>query len=93
MPANKQSADNYREAISSKPNMLNLDTNFLLASLLWGTIGSGYFLYGKKQTSAVCMIGGLALIVISCFIGSAFLLSLVSIVLIVGMHHLMRLGY
>jgi hypothetical protein len=73
--------------------MLNLDTNFLLASLLWGTIGSGYFLYGKKQTSAVSMIGGLALIVISCFIGSAFVLSLISIALIGGMHRLMRLGY
>ena len=73
--------------------MLNLDTNFLLASLLWGTVGSGYFLYGKKQAAAVPMIGGLVLIVLSFFISSAFLLSLISIALIVGMHRLMRLGY
>lgn len=68
-------------------------TNFLLASLLWGTIGSGYFAYGKKQGSAVPMVGGLILIGISFFIGATLLLSLVSIALIVAMHWLMRRGY
>lgn len=68
-------------------------TSFLLASLLWGTIGSGYFLYGKKQGAAVPMAGGLLLIGISFFIDAALMLSLVSIGLIVAMHWLMRRGY
>ena len=73
--------------------MLNLDTNFLLASLLWGSVGGGYFLFGKKQAAATPMVGGLVLITISCFIGSAIALSLVSVALIAAMHWLMRLGY
>lgn len=68
------------------------DTNFLLASLLWGSIGTGYFLYGKKQGAAVPLAGGLGLIAVSYFIGSALLLSLVSIALIFAMHWLMRRG-
>lgn len=68
-------------------------TSFLLASLLWGTIGSGYFLYGKKQGAPVPMAGGLLLIGISFFIDAALMLSLVSIGLIVAMHWLMRRGY
>ena len=69
------------------------DTNFLLASLLWGSIGTGYFIYGKKQGAAIPLIGGLALVGISYFIGSALALSLVSIALILAMHWLMRRGY
>ena len=70
-----------------------LDTNFLLASLLWGSVGTGYFLYGKKQGAAVPLAGGLVLIAVSYFIGSALLLSLVSVALISAMHWLMRRGY
>jgi hypothetical protein len=80
-------------ADGSADNCSMLDTNFLLASLLWGTIGSGYFIYGKKQGAGVPLAGGLVLIGISYFIGSAVILSLVSIALIFGMHWLMRRGY
>jgi len=34
------------------------NTSFLFASLVWGAIGAGYFIYGKKQRSFVPMIGG-----------------------------------
>jgi hypothetical protein len=71
--------------------MLNM--NFLLASLIWGAVGSGYFIYGKKQGAAVPLGGGLCLIALSYFIGSAWILSLVSISVIAAMHWLMRLGY
>lgn len=73
--------------------MFNLDANFLLASLLWGTVGTGYIIYGKKQTAAVPLVGGLLLVAISFFITSALILTLVSIGLIAAMHWLMRLGY
>jgi hypothetical protein len=32
---------------------------FLLASLLWGSIGVGYFVYGKKQQSLSPMVKGI----------------------------------
>ena len=28
-----------------------LDANFLFASLIWGSVGAGYFIYGKRQQS------------------------------------------
>ena len=67
--------------------------NFLLASLVWGTVGTGYVVYGKKQGASVPLAGGLALIGCSYFIPSALLLSLVSVSLIVLMHWLMRRGF
>ena len=35
-----------------------LDANFLFASLIWGTIGFGYFIFGKKQQHWPAMAGG-----------------------------------
>lgn len=69
------------------------DTNTLLASLIWGTVGTGYIVYGKKQAAAVPLVGGLTLVALSYFIGHPLLLSLVSISLIVAMHWLMRRGF
>ena len=44
------------------------DTNFLLASLLWGSVGAGYCLYGKKRGETIPLGGGLALIGLSYFV-------------------------
>ena len=57
-------------------------TDFLLSSLLWGSIGVGCVIYGKKQTEAVPLIGGMALVAVSYFIPSALWMSLVSLSLI-----------
>ena len=57
-------------------------TDSLLSSLLWGSIGVGCVIYGKKQTEAVPLIGGLALVAVSYFAPSALWMSLVSLVLI-----------
>lgn len=67
--------------------------NVLLASLVWGTVGMGYLVYGKKQGASVPLAGGLALIGCSYLIPSALLLSLVSVALIALMHWLMRRGF
>ena len=69
------------------------NTNFLFASLIWGSVGVGYFIYGKKQGSWVPMTGGILMIVVSYFVGSALLMSLISIGLIAGIHALLRRGY
>ena len=67
-----------------------LNTNFLFASLIWGSVGAAYFIYGKKQTEPVPLVGGLLMIGVSCFVGSALLMSLIGIALIVGVYLLMR---
>ena len=62
------------------------DTNFLFASLVWGSIGAGYWLYGKKQRSMPTMAGGGALLVASYVLESALTLSLVSLAIMVGVY-------
>jgi hypothetical protein len=69
------------------------NANFLFASLIWGSVGVGYFIYGKKQRSSVPMIGGIVIIAVSYLIGSALLMSLLSIGIILGIYVLWKRGY
>ena len=65
----------------------------MLASLLWGSIGTGLCVYGKKQAAGVPLAGGLALIAVSCLVGSALVMSGISLALLGGMAWLIRSGY
>lgn len=47
------------------------DTNFLLASLIFSSIGLGYFIYGRKQKQRAMYYAGIGLMVYPYFI-SAF---------------------
>ena len=69
------------------------DTNYLLVSLLWGAIGAGCIVYGKKQGAAVPLIGGFALVGISYLVNSALLLSFLSFALIGAMYWGVKRGY
>lgn len=69
------------------------DTNFLFASLVWGSIGVGYCVYGRRQRSWVPTVGGLLMVVVSYAIGSALLMSLISLGLIAAVYFLLRRGY
>jgi len=70
-----------------------LNTNWLFVSLIWGSIGIGYFIYGKKQKSWVPMLGGAGMIAASYFVGSALLMSLICAGLIAGVYLLLKSGY
>jgi len=70
-----------------------LDTNFLFASLIWGSIGMGYFIYGKKAQSYVPMIGGVLMIAVSYFVASALLMSLISLGIMAGVYWLLKHGW
>ena len=70
-----------------------LDANYLFASLIWGSIGVGYFIYGKKQQAILPMLGGVVMILVSYFVVSAFFMSLTSIGLMIGIYLLMKQGY
>jgi hypothetical protein len=67
--------------------------SFLLASLLWGTVGFGYFIYGKKQGLWVPMIGGVVLMALSYLGGTALIMSLLSLAVIGAVYFLCREGY
>ena len=69
------------------------NTSFLFASLLWGSIGMGYFIYGKKQQSLTAMVGGILMIMVSYFVGSALLMSLICISVILVVYGLLKRGY
>lgn len=55
---------------------MNENTHTLVASLIWGAIGMGLFVYGKRQQAMTPLFGGVLLIGISYFIGSALYMSL-----------------
>ena len=70
-----------------------LNTHFLFASLIWGSVGVGYFIYGKRQSSWLLMVGGVLMIFASYFVSSALVMSLVCAGLIVAVYTLVKRGY
>ncbi len=69
------------------------NTGSLFASLLWGSIGLGYFIYGKKQQSFAAMGGGILMMAVSYFIGSALAMSLVCLGIMAAVYWLAKGGY
>lgn len=69
------------------------NASFLFASLVWGSVGFGYFIYGKKQGSWIPMVGGIVMIAASYLAGTALLMSLISIGIIAAVWFLLREGY
>jgi hypothetical protein len=57
-------------------------TAVLLWGLLFGSIGLGYFIYGKKQSAAVPLVCGLGLMIFPYFVPNTMLLVGVGAVLI-----------
>ena len=62
--------------------MFEMDsTAVLLWGLLFGSIGFGYFLYGKKQKAVVPLVTGIVLCVVPYFIANVYALVMVGVVL------------
>jgi hypothetical protein len=51
--------------------------------VIFGSIGMGYFIYGKKQRRGAALLSGFALIVIPYVVSNVFLLVMIGIVLMV----------
>ena len=58
-----------------------MTTSSLLWSVLFGALGSGYFLYGKKQRLPIPLICGLLLIFFPYFFSSVYALVIVGVAL------------
>jgi hypothetical protein len=67
--------------------MANLfNTNMLFASMLWGSIGGGIFIFGWKQKSVIPIVGGLLMVGASYFVDSWLYMSIASVMIIAGMY-------
>lgn len=58
-----------------------MDTATLLWGMLFGAIGVGYFIYGKRQAMLMPLVCGLALCVYPWFVSGAWLTLIVGLVL------------
>ena len=58
--------------------------SYLFAALVWGSIGLGFAIYGKRQWAMVPLLGGILLMGISYLISSALYMSLVGVMLVAG---------
>ncbi len=70
---------------------MNMDT--LWASMLWGAVGSGFAIYGKKQGRPVPLVGGLAMIGATYFCETALVMSIVGVALTAGIWWLTKQGF
>jgi hypothetical protein len=60
-----------------------LDTSSLLWGLLFGSVGLGFLIYGRKQRAVVPLVCGLALMIFPYFVSNTILLIAIGIALIV----------
>jgi hypothetical protein len=58
-----------------------MDEALLIWGLLFGSIGMGFFMYGKKQKAVVPLVCGLALMVFPYFVSATVPLVVIGIVL------------
>jgi hypothetical protein len=59
-----------------------IDASLILWGLLFGCVGFGYYLYGKKQANTVVKYTGITLMISPYFITDAIMLIVVGVVLI-----------
>jgi hypothetical protein len=60
-----------------------LNTALLLWGVIFGSVGFGYFLYGRKQKAAIPLVCGIALMLAPYFISSSLALVFVGVTLAV----------
>ncbi len=61
---------------------MNIGTATILWGLLFGSIGMGYFMYGKKKSNIVIRYTGVALMIYPYFIPNTIALVAIGVVLI-----------
>jgi len=59
-----------------------LDTSSLLWGLLFGSIGFGFFVYGRRQKRVVPLVCGLSLMIFPYFVSNTLLLVTLGLALI-----------
>jgi hypothetical protein len=54
----------------------------IIWGMLFGAIGFGYFLYGRKQKAAMPFLSGVALCIFPYFVSNVYLMVLIGVVLL-----------
>ena len=57
-------------------------TSLLIWGTLFGAVGLGFFIYGKKQRSVVPLLTGIALFLFPYFIQNVYVLVIVGVILV-----------
>jgi predicted membrane protein len=60
-----------------------LNESWLLWGLLFGSIGLGFFVYGRRQKAVVPLVCGLALMIFPYFVSNTILLVAIGVALMV----------
>ena len=60
-----------------------METSTIIWGLVFGSIGLGFFIYGKKQSAIIPLLCGIGLMLIPYLIGNIYLLIFAGIVLLV----------
>lgn len=58
-----------------------MDPSSLLWGMIFGSIGLGFFIYGKKQQAVVPLLCGLALMIFPYFVSNVIVLVIVGVAL------------
>lgn len=72
---------------------MNLEPGFLLASVIWGAIGIGFLVYGKRQKEAIPFIAGIGMLAASYLASGPWMMSGICLLLIAAVYVLRRLGW
>jgi predicted membrane protein len=59
-----------------------LNESWLLWGLLFGSVGLGFFMYGRRQKAVVPLVCGLVLMIFPYFVSNTILLVAIGVVLI-----------
>ncbi len=57
-------------------------TSLLIWGTLFGAVGLGFFIYGKKQRSIIPLLTGIALFLFPYFIQNVYILVIVGVILV-----------
>ncbi|MCD6176197.1 MAG: hypothetical protein J7K65_10590 [Planctomycetes bacterium] len=60
-----------------------MDASTLIWGVIFGSIGLGFFVYGKKQKAIIPLLSGIGLMVFPYFVSNPYILILLGIVLVV----------
>jgi hypothetical protein len=71
---------------------MNLDGNSILASLLIGLVGSGCFMYGRRQGRVPPMAVGAALVIYPYFVPNVGVMVAIAVALLVVLWATVRMG-
>lgn len=60
-----------------------MNESWIIWGLLFGSIGLGFFVYGKRQHAIVPLLCGLSLMIFPYFVSSTFILIAIGLLLII----------